>query len=374
VVVTMQAQDGTRNAAAITTDLIRSFPQLRCIILCGIAGGIPAPTAPERHVRLGDIIVATGGVVDYDHARTVNGRSDLRRSVEGLSRDLLRADRELEVKELNGSWPWRALLGAADRSPPRTFARPADGTDVLVQEGRRIDHPHSDRSGHVPGWPRVHRCAIASADRLVRDAVKRDEIAGRHGVLAIEMEATGLAVAATLHSKPWFVVRGVADYCDDASKNDVWHPYASLTAAAYLRALLAECPSFDRDPVPHRTQFPALNSPGGVRGDLAKVIDALLYIPQMRDDYQRRAIMSLLPDHIRTMVADNVNGRLHVLAMVQTCVDAKDGRERLLDALRLALPPESADLRRAEAAIDEYWPRRLKNDLEAAGDGSSAGP
>jgi nucleoside phosphorylase len=310
VVVAVQARDGTRNAAAIGTDLLRSFPGVRCLIMCGIAGGVPAPVAPERHVRLGDIISATGGVIDYDHTRTVDGVEHLRRSVGGLSTTLLRADRELEVKELRGYWPWHAWV----------TSRPQDG------------------------WPRVHRCAIGSADRLVRDAVKRDEIAQRHGVRAVEMEASGLAVAADLHDRHWFIVRGVADYCDNESKNDIWHPYASLAAAAYTRALLAEC-----------APFVDAQSPGKP-GDIAHVLDALLEIPQMRDDYQRRAIMALLPDHIRTMIADNVHGRLHVLAMIQTCIDARDGRESLLAALRLSLPEQSPQLRQAVAVIDQYWP------------------
>jgi len=37
------------------------------------------------------------------------------------------------------------------------------------------------------------------------------------------------------------VVRGVVDYCEDAGKNDTWHHYSSLAAAAYVRALLEQC-------------------------------------------------------------------------------------------------------------------------------------
>ncbi|HET8684069.1 MAG TPA: hypothetical protein VFM54_19685 [Micromonosporaceae bacterium] len=349
VVVAMQTQDGTRNAAAICTDLSRSFPAMRCVIMCGVAGGVPAPAAPDRHVRLGDIVVATHGVVDYDHARTVNGRSELRRSVEGVSRELLRADRELEVKELGGQWPWREWLESAASSP--TFARPPDEADVLMRFGRRIDHPPRNRSGHAGGWPRVHRCAIASADRLLRDAVLRDEIAGRYQIRAVEMEASGVAVGAGLRAVGWFVVRGVTDYCDE-TKNDVWHPYAALAAAAYVRALLAECRSFAD--VHSSDAYPPANPAAG--RNLRTLVEALLAISAFRDDYHRREVMALLPQHIRTMVPDSTIARLHVVAMVQTCIDAPDGRESLLDALRAALPAQSADLQRAEAAIDQHWP------------------
>ncbi|HET8657952.1 MAG TPA: hypothetical protein VFM55_03030 [Micromonosporaceae bacterium] len=349
VVIAMQTQDGTRNAAAICTDLVRSFPALRCVVMCGIAGGVPAPAAPERHVRLGDIVVATEGVVDYDHVRTVDGRSDLRRTVEGVSLDLLRADRELQVKERAGDWPWRAWLDGTGKPPG--FARPPDSTDVLLRRGERINHPRRSRSGHLAGWPRVHRCAIASADRLVRDAVMRDKMAERYEIRAVEMEASGVAVGAYLRGIGWFVIRGVADYCD-ASKNEVWHPYAALAAAAYVRALLAECPPFSGGPGSSMTA-PAMGTAG--HNHLRTLVEVLLAIPQMRDDYQRRAIMALLPDEIRTMVPDNVNGRLHVVAMVQTCIDM-DGREGLLNALKVSLPSQSLDLRRVEETINSCWP------------------
>jgi nucleoside phosphorylase len=348
VVVAMQAQDGTRNAATISTDLIRSFPHVRCVVMCGIAGGVPTPAVPERHVRLGDIVVGTGGVVDYDHTRTVNGTDQLRRTVGGLSPVLLRADRELEAREHVGDWPWRMWLEGWHRRMPPGFTRPPERTDLLLWRGQRIEHPRREESGHAPGWPKVHRGAVASSDRLVRDAVKRDELAERYRVYAVEMETSGIAVGADLHAAHWFVVRGVVDYCDHASKNDMWHRYSALAAAAYLRALLAECRPFtDR------------RNRGGNEdslADLTKVVDALLAMPQMRDDYQRRAIMALLPEHIRTTVPDNVNGRLHVVALVQTCFTAADGRESLLGALRLSLPAQSLDLRRAAEIIETHWP------------------
>jgi nucleoside phosphorylase len=356
VVVALQTQDGTRNAAAICTDLTRSFPNVRCVIMCGIAGGVPAPTAPERHVRLGDIIVGTRGVVDYDHIHSINGANRLRRSVDGLSRALLRGDRELEAKELVGCWPWRVWLDGRGRQLPPGFARPSERTDVLLQHGRRIDHPRRERSGHIPGWPKVHRCAIASSDRLVRDAVMRDEIADRHNVRAVEMEASGVAVGADLHATGWFVIRGVADYCDSAGENDVWHRYASLAAGAYLRSLLAECSPFAGERGHGRNSPATIPVNRNDLGNLAKIVDVLLSVPQMRDDYQRRAIMALLPEHIRTTVPDNVNGRLHVVALVQTCFTVVDGRESLLDALRLSLPPQSLDLQRASAVINAHWP------------------
>jgi nucleoside phosphorylase/tetratricopeptide (TPR) repeat protein len=244
VVVTILPQDGTRNASAVTVDLVRSFPTVRCVIMCGIAGGVPAPGSPERHVRLGDVVVASEGVIDYDHVRTVDGHDQLRRPTEGLSRDLLRAMRELQVGAISGERPWELWLEPGGSSSSTFFARPSDSSDVVFQGGTVVKHPSRRSSGHVRGKPLVHYAAIGSADRLLRDEVRRDEIAERYRIKAVEMEASGIAVSTTLHSIHWFVVRGIADYCDNVGKNDKWHPYASLAAAAYVRALLEHCHPF----------------------------------------------------------------------------------------------------------------------------------
>src|SRR5262245_3496885 len=191
VVLAVQTRDGTRNAAALCANLARSFPDLRHVLLCGIAGGIPAPNTPDSHVRLGDVVSATEGIVDYDHVRTVDGHDYLRRPAEGLSKALLRADREIEARELAGSASWFDLLEAGRRPVPAEFARPPDGSDVLLRNGRRVPHPGPPRAGR----PVVHRAAIGSADRLVRDARKRDQLATRFRVRAVEMEGSGVAVA-----------------------------------------------------------------------------------------------------------------------------------------------------------------------------------
>src|SRR2546421_386761 len=157
VVLTTMPQDNTRNAAAICTDLVRSFTGVRCVIMVGVAGGVPSPKQPDRHVRLGDVVVAVDGIVDYGHVR----------------------------------------LGA-----------------------------------------------IACADVLLRDERRRDDLAERHRIMAVEMEGSGIATGAALHGLHWFMVRGVADYCENTGKTNRWHAYASMTAASYVRAVLQSCRPF----------------------------------------------------------------------------------------------------------------------------------
>lgn len=91
----------------------------------------------------------------------------------------------------------------------------------------------------LPEIPRVHYGLIASGNRVIKNARTRDKIAAglrqdTNGgdCLCFEMEAAGL-----MNNFPCLVIRGISDYAD-AHKNDVWHNYAALTAAAYARELL----------------------------------------------------------------------------------------------------------------------------------------
>ena len=93
----------------------------------------------------------------------------------------------------------------------------------------------------IPGKPKVFIAPIASSNTLLKDPVKRDELNKHFGVRAVEIEAAGVADAAFKKQVGLLVVRGICDYCD-SSKNDLWHEYAALTAAAYTMALLESIP------------------------------------------------------------------------------------------------------------------------------------
>ena len=247
VVLALLPQDGTGNASAVCADLFHSYPELECVVMCGIAGGIPNPGDPEQHVRLGDVVVADE-IVSYGNVRRTDGEEVLRRPTAGRSADLMRAVHELRIGELAGSHPWRAWLDGTD-SRLTPFRRPPADSDVLYVAGVPVSHPDLTMSSHDEGWPKVHYGPIGSADVLLRDEIYRDELAADHRFLAVEMEASGIASATVLRNRAWFVVRGVVDYCENAGKTDVWHLYSSLAAAAYVRALLERCHPFGRSQV-----------------------------------------------------------------------------------------------------------------------------
>jgi nucleoside phosphorylase len=242
VALVLLPQDGNGAASSVCTDLFHRYPGLGCVVMCGMAGGVPCLVDPARHVRLGDIVVADS-VISYGHVRRVDGEVVLRRPADGICADLMRAFNEVRAGDLAGVRSWHAWLdGTHERLAP--FARPAAGTDVLFDAGVQVPHPSPAVTGHTGRWPKVHCGPVGSADVLLRDAAHRDDLAARHRLLGVEMEAAGIAAAAALRNKAWFVVRGIVDYCDNNGKNDVWHRYSSLAAAAYLRALLAACHPF----------------------------------------------------------------------------------------------------------------------------------
>lgn len=80
--------------------------------------------------------------------------------------------------------------------------------------------------------PAIHYGLIASGNSLMKDALMRDELAIKEGILCFEMEAAGI-----MNSLPCLVVRGICDY-SDSHKNKEWQGCAALTAAAYTKDLL----------------------------------------------------------------------------------------------------------------------------------------
>jgi nucleoside phosphorylase len=244
-VIVAQADMGTNSAAIRATLLLSHFPSIESIIMCGIAGGIPNPAKGEEHVRLGDIVVSNQkGVVQYDFVKRTRKKKvqvakEVRAAPRPPSAALLDAVRILEADRELGSFPWEKHLRGLAR---RKWRRPDDATDRLTDPADLSKTlPHPEDGNRRPGQPRVFLAAIASANTLLKDALERDALREQFGTRAVEMEGSGIADATWNHRVGYLVVRGICDYCD-AAKNDLWHNYAAMAAAAYVRALLESIP------------------------------------------------------------------------------------------------------------------------------------
>jgi nucleoside phosphorylase len=243
VVLTILGEIGNAAAASACTNLLRSYRSVHCLLMVGIAAGVPDPGRPERHVRLGDIVVARG-IAEYDNVREDDDGPVSRWTFPPPSPLLQRRARLLQAGEMTGVRPWEDLLTFQMRLFPQ-FGRPLESADVLYSSDgsdRQVQHPGMALSGHRPGQPKVHSGLIASGDRSLRSARKRDEFATAYDVIAIEMESKGLGNSGFYEGVEWFTVRGISDY-GDRHVTPTWRSYASMAAAAYVRALLAVTPA-----------------------------------------------------------------------------------------------------------------------------------
>lgn len=238
VALTQTIGPGTTSAAIRANSLLQRFPNLDVIIMTGIAGGIPSPEDNEKHVRLGDIVVAES-IIAYDFVSEKKEFKELRgRSVPPSAR-LFQAQQQLQARAFMEQRPWEAYIDELGAEMPTKFARPTVDTDILHDHsGNPILHP-MDPSRTT--YPRVFTEKIACANRVLKNPVKRDQLKQTHNVYAVEMESSGIADSAWEAQIGYYVVRGISDYCD-GHKNDIWHNYAALVAAAYTRALIENLP------------------------------------------------------------------------------------------------------------------------------------
>ena len=232
VVLACLSKYANNPAAVTTTNLLRSFPSILDIVFVGIAASVPRPSKPEAHVRLGDVVVSSGpGVVQFDLGARRPTHFDIRDTSPPPSARLLQAVNQLESEILVGQFSWSEhvsgfLSGAGVRrpskEPPKPFKHPLDPM-------------------RVKGVPRIFRGKIGASNTLMKSAAHRDEIADQLGILAIEMEGSGVADATWEGQAGYLLVRGTCDYGDER-KADSWQEYASHVAAAYLGALLLHLP------------------------------------------------------------------------------------------------------------------------------------
>ncbi|KAG6988664.1 hypothetical protein FocnCong_v001799 [Fusarium oxysporum f. sp. conglutinans] len=259
IAVLPHGEYGISSAAGVAKDMLHSFPNVRFGLMVGIGGGAPTP---EHDIRLGDVVVSAsghgkGGVFQYDFGKAVQGQefqetgflnqppTILRTAVHGLLTQYKRKGHQLD-KHINDILVENPRL-------KKEFQRPESSTDRLYHSSKV--HPPDDQSScaktcggdrstllvrsdrtEYEDNPAIHYGLIASANHLMKDALIRDALASKKGVLCFEMEAAGL-----MNHFPCLVIRGICDY-SDSHKNKEWQGFAAMTAAAYAKDLLRQIP------------------------------------------------------------------------------------------------------------------------------------
>ena len=134
---------GTSPAATRATLLLEHFPQVKQIIMVGIAGGVPHPMKADEHVRLGDIVVSSEyGVFQYDFVKKTRHETIYRSLPQPPHADLLLAARYLEADLIKGERPWNSFIDQVTNQLHVT--RPPKVTDVLfssTEPEKVIAHP-----------------------------------------------------------------------------------------------------------------------------------------------------------------------------------------------------------------------------------------
>lgn len=277
---------GLTSAATAAQDLRHSFPHISFGLMVGIGGGAPL-ISKDRDIRLGDVVVSTpigrtGGVIHYEFGKTVQNKEFVPHGhLNAPPRVLLTAVQKLDtVHYRRGNRIQETILQTIHRNPrlKKDYSQPSTQMDVLFrssylhQDDSRlctdccspgaeniISRPPrtQDSSADQMDTVRIHYGLIASADRLMKDAAIRDQLAETEGVMCFEMEAAGL-----MESFPCLVIRGICDY-SDTHKNDIWQGYAAATAAAYAKELLTVMPK--RAGTQKHTTIGLLQEPAHVR-------------------------------------------------------------------------------------------------------------
>jgi nucleoside phosphorylase len=241
--------DGLVPAANVAKDMTRTFPALRVGLMVGIGGGIP-DLSKGIDIRLGDIVVSKpektwGGVVQYDKGKSEDGGKFVVKGQLNQPPALL-LQTLAQLRARHGMRPSKVsdyITEAIEQNPMMEdtgFTLPSESDCFYCCVCHRdIESPagdcegfHTKRKQRKNNKPVAHYGVIASGNQVVKDAAVRDRLRDEFDALCVEMEAAGL-----MNEFPCLVIRGICDYAD-VHKNDAWHAYAAMTAAAYAKEFL----------------------------------------------------------------------------------------------------------------------------------------
>jgi nucleoside phosphorylase len=235
-------QYGTVNAAAVATNLKRTFSGICMALMVGVGGGVPSK---EHDIRLGDVVVGTR-IMQYDLGKIMaDGKFErtaiprVQQPLLGTALNSLRAKHELTPSRVSSilqqkleSHPMYSRPSGPDRLFQATYEHESQVSRCDLCDQSKLE----SRSRRPPGTIKIHHGAIASGNQVIKYGTTRDNIAREIDVICFEMEAAGL-----MDIIPCLPIRGICDY-SDSHKNKEWQRYAAATAAAYARELIEELP------------------------------------------------------------------------------------------------------------------------------------
>jgi hypothetical protein len=137
---------------------------------------------------------------------------------------------------------------------------------------------------------------------------------------------------------------------DAASYRPIAVSVKQTQATAWLRLPDVSTPApapVPARPAPARQSQQSRPSPRAQAVPLSDIVDALLDLPFVREVTGRSMLIDMLPPNIANAVPYHAMPRLHVFALVRTCLQYEHGLDSLIEAVR-QLDGDSRGVRRLE--------------------------
>ncbi|XP_068205100.1 uncharacterized protein [Palaemon carinicauda] len=246
-------------AGNTTTRLLGTFQKVEYVFLVGTAGGVPHYTDYNKHVRLGDVVVASpqeGQRFIYmycDGAKVLESGAYEFETKSWGPPDLVLQNIAQKLKEQgeekDGPTPWLDYMSEGSSklaAQEMDFSRPNEDTDKLYMsiggsDVIEVSHPVApDGAEHVrvPNKPRIHLGPIASGRCVVGNDQIRQDFASQLAVNAYDQEFDAVVESVYGNRKDHYIlIRGICDY-NDGTRNKDWQPYAALAAAGFMKSII----------------------------------------------------------------------------------------------------------------------------------------
>lgn len=246
-------------AGNTTTRLLGTFQKVDYVFIVGLAGGIPHYTDYKKHVRLGDVVIASisetqktslealgqqkGGIKPYCYVYSNQGEV---KTYYPLDDGLQAIGKTLQLND-DGKKPWEVyikegLINLSNKSDT-DFSRPAPNTDKLYMNiGNKdvieVAHPISQDEVDAIPQTRLHVGPIGSGYDLIKSDSLRTEYSQEYGLVATDVEMNSVLDSIVGNCRDSFIlVKGVSDY-KDGTTSKKWQNYASLAAAAVMKTII----------------------------------------------------------------------------------------------------------------------------------------
>ncbi|XP_029166241.1 uncharacterized protein LOC114937063 isoform X4 [Nylanderia fulva] len=248
-------------AGNTTTRLLGTFQKVDFVFLVGVGGGVPHYTDYNKHVRLGDVVVSHPTPYNnkytyiYCESAKMNENGNYHFETKeycppnlGLQEIAATLKKEAENETFP---PWQTytkegLENLINQSEHDFNAPPPESDKLYMVIGERdvieVSHPIAPQDSmnkkRTDGYSRIHLAPVASGRQIARDDQLRQKFASRFGALAFDAEMDAVVESILGNCRENFVViRGIADY-KDGTRIKEWQPYASLTAASVMKAII----------------------------------------------------------------------------------------------------------------------------------------